>query len=170
MASSGSQAGIAPRIDVAAQPEARQRWQVVRSNRRQRVAGIFVGVAETAVRVPLEVQQPIAHDSERVQRFADFVGHRAQVLADDRDLLPHAFERQDAEQIPPAVAHVGAFRRVETVGNPVQAEEAHHVIDAQRASVPRVLADRFGKQPVAVFPVPLRVGRWKGPVLALGRE
>ena len=44
------------------------------------------------------------------------------------------------------------------------------MIDAQRAAVPAVLADRFGEQPVAVLAMPLRIRRRKGPVLALRRE
>ena len=67
-------------------------------------------------------------------------------------------------------AHVGALGGVAVVRNPVEAEQAHHVIDAQRAAVAAVLADRFGEQAVAVLAVTLGIGRRKAPVLALGRE
>ena len=69
-----------------------------------------------------------------------------------------------------ALAHVGALGGVHAVGNPEQAEEAHDVVDAQRAAVAAVLADRFGEQAVAVFAMARRVRRRKGPVLALRGE
>ena len=44
------------------------------------------------------------------------------------------------------------------------------MIDAQRAAVPAILADRFREQPIAVLIVAVGVGRRKRPVLAFGRE
>ena len=65
------------------------------------------------------------------------------------------------------LAHVGALRGVAALGNPVEPEQPHHVIDAQRAAVPAILADRFGEQPVAIFAMLLRIGRREAPILAL---
>ena len=81
-----------------------------------------------------------------------------------------ALERQHAHEILGHLAHVCALRGIAAVGNPVEAEQAHHVIDAQRAAVAAIAADRFGEQPVAVFAMRLRIGRRKAPILALGRE
>ena len=58
------------------------------------------------------------------------------------------FECARARRRPSVASHA--------VGNPVEAEEAHHVVDAQRAAVAAVLADGFGEQAVAVLAVALR--------------
>ncbi len=166
----GQQPSLAPRLDIPAQPETGQRRQIVRRRRYQRVARIFVRRAESAIAVLFEIQQAIAQDSEPMQHLARLIRHRAQVLADDDHPVAHALERENRKQRLEAIAHVGAFGGFHAIGNPVQAKEAHDMIDAQRSAMPAVLADGFGKQAVAVFHVAVRVGRRKAPVLALGRE
>ncbi len=84
--------------------------------------------------------------------------------------VAHAFERQHAHEILRGLSHVRALRGIAAVGNPVEPEEAHHVIDAERAAMPAILADRFGEQAVAILAMLLRVGRRKAPILALRRE
>src|SRR5581483_4776078 len=49
-------------------------------------------------------------------------------------------------------------------------EKAHHMVDAERAAVLAVLADRLGKQPIRIQVMPFGIGWWKGPVLAVRRE
>ena len=44
------------------------------------------------------------------------------------------------------------------------------MVDAERAAVTAVVADRIGEEPVAGLPVVVGVRRREGPVLALGRE
>ena len=69
-----------------------------------------------------------------------------------------------------AFAHVGALGGVAVIRNPVQAEQPHHVVDAQRAAVPAVLADGFGEQAVAVFAVALAAGGGKPQSWPLGEK
>ena len=68
------------------------------------------------------------------------------------------------------IADVGAAGRLDTVGDPEQAKEAHDMIDAQGAGVPRVVTNGFGEQPVAVLAVAFGVGRREPPILPLGGE
>ncbi len=101
--------------------------------------------------VLFEIQQAIAQDSESMQDLARLIGHRAQILADDDHPIAHALQRENRKQGLEAIAHIGAVGGIHAVGNPVEPKEAHHVIDAQRAAVPAVLADGLGEQAVAVF-------------------
>ena len=103
---------------------------------------------ESAVVILLEIQQAIAQDSESMQHLARLVGHGAQILADDDHPIAHALQRENRKQRLKAIAHVGAFGGFHAIGNPVQAKEAHDMIDAQRSAVPAVLADGFGEQAV----------------------
>ena len=89
----------AARFDVCADPEARQRRQVVGGRRDQRLHGILVAAAEFAAPVLLEVEQPVAQHAEARQRLAHRRLHRAQILADHDHLVAHAFQRQDADQV-----------------------------------------------------------------------
>ena len=109
---------------------------------------------EFAALVLFEVEQPVAQDAEARQRLAYRRLHRAQILAHHHHPIAHALQRQNAHEILVALAHVGALGSVHAVGNPEQAEEAHHVIDAQRPAVPAVLANRFREQAVAVLAMP----------------
>ena len=100
--------------------------------------------------MPLEPQHAVAQNARFGQVPADFAGDRAQIFADHEKLSAHAFERENPEQILGVVAHVGALRGRHSVRNPLQAEEAHHVIDAQRSAVARVLANRLREKLIAV--------------------
>ena len=85
--------------------------------------------------------------------FTEARRDRAQVFADNQEAAPRALQRQDPQQILPALVDVGSVGGGAAVGNPEEAEEAHHVIDAQRAAVPRIPADGLDEEAVAVFPV-----------------
>ena len=117
-----------------------------------------------------EIEQAVAQDAEAVQRFAHERLDGPQVFADDDHLMAHAFERQDADQIFVVLADIGAGGGLGALRNPEEAEESHHVIDAQGAAVPAVLADGFGEQAVSVFAMLFRAGRRKAPILALRGE
>src|SRR5271169_1398355 len=105
-----------------------------------------------------------------MKHFARPIGHPAQGLANNDHSIANAFERENRKQVLEAIAHVGAFGGFHAVWNPVQAKEAHDMIDAERPAVPAVLPDGLGKQAVAIFHVAIRVWRRKAPVLAFGRE
>ncbi len=123
----------------------------MRGGRDQRLLRVFVTRAKFAGLVLFEIEQTVAQNAEARQRLPYRRIHGAEVLAHYHHPIAHAFERQNADEILAAFANVGAFSRLHAVGNPEQAEEAHHVIDAQRSAVPAVLANRFGEQAVAVL-------------------
>src|SRR5262245_16112800 len=97
----------------------------------------------------LEIEQPVTENAEARQRFANKWLHRTQVFADHNDPLADALQRQYTDQVFIAVAHIGAVRRVRAIGNPVEPEETHHMVDAQRARVSAVVADRICKYTIA---------------------
>src|SRR5277367_1158879 len=99
----------------------------------------------------LEIEQPIAENAELRQRLADVRLNRAQILADDQNAVPDAFETQDMKQIQRVFLHVGSLRRVHVLGYPVQTEEAHDMVDAQHSAKLAAFANRFAKQTKSVF-------------------
>jgi len=70
---------------------------------------------------------------EARERFANFVFHRAEILAHDDRFVADAFEGEHAHEIVARSADVGAVPSRCGLGDPVEAEEAHDVIDAERA-------------------------------------
>src|SRR5205085_2615445 len=94
----------------------------------------------------------------------------AEVLSNDQHFVADALKSQNADQLLGAIANVGAARRICAVGYPIQAEEAHHMIDPEGSSMAASFPNRFGKQAVPDRAVPFGMGRRKGPILAAGRE
>ena len=81
-----------------------------------------------------------------------------------------ALQGHDAQQIVGRIADIPAFLRMLAVGNPPQAEEAHHVIDPQTAGMPQHGPDRLDERLVGGR---AELGGGKGrqlPVLAVGIE
>ena len=62
--------------------------------------------------VALETEQTITEDAEVGQSLADLRLHRAEVFADDESAVADTFQREDADQVFVASAHVGAARGV----------------------------------------------------------
>ena len=100
----------------------------------------------------------------------NFSADRAQILAHHNESVAMALQRQDSQQVLGVIANIGALRGGLAVRHPIQAEEAHHVIDAQGPAVARTLADRLREQPVTVGAMLLAIGRRETPVLAVGGE
>ena len=99
-------------------------------------------------------------------RRARSSGNGAQVLADDEAAVALAFECDDAEQVGERIAHVGAVDGRRPRGHPEQAHQPHHVIDAQRAGVAHVRAQRRDEGRVACRLQTLRQHRRQAPVLS----
>src|SRR5262249_5571562 len=97
----------------------------------------------------------VAEDPESRQRLAYRGFHRAEVLAHHHYLIANAFQREDADEVLAQFADVRPAGGIGAIGYPEEAEEAHHMVDAQGATVAAVLADRLGEQPVAIFAVTL---------------
>ena len=81
-----------------------------------------------------------------------------------------ALQGHDAQQIVGRIADVPALPRMLAVGNPPQAEEAHHVIDPQSAGVPQRGPDRLDERLVGGRAEPGGGKRRQLPVLAVGIE
>ena len=65
------------------------------------------------------------------------LGHGAEVLAHDDRAGPVRLERDQRVELLGPVRHVGAVPGVEALGDPVQALQAHDVVDPQEAACRR---------------------------------
>ena len=164
------QAELTPQGDVAAVPPAGERWQVVRRDGDQRVARVRARQLELALRVALEIEQPVRQDSALEEVRAHFVGHRAEVLADHHAAVAMALEGDDREQLVRAVVDVGAVLRAPSRRDPEQAHQAHDVVDAQRAGVAHVGAQRLDDDAVAGRSQSIGPERRQAPGLAFAIE
>src|SRR5712692_559726 len=129
---------------------------------------ILLKSLELSAIVLFEIEEPITQNAESRKDFARSRLNRSQVLTHNDHLLPNALQRENAQEVLGAIAHVRAGGRIHTLRNPVQAKESHYVIDAQRTAVTAVLANGFNEELISGLPMLLRVGRWKSPVLPLG--
>src|SRR3954462_7423187 len=96
---------------------------------------------EAAQIVLLEIEQPVAEDSEAGQRLADLRFDGAEIFADNDDLITDGFPGQDLYEIQRQLLDVRALRGVALIRDPVESEQSHDVIDSQRAAVAAVLAN-----------------------------
>ena len=156
-------------FDIFAGPVAGDGGEIVSGCRGQRRYWIGGRRAELGPD-SLKVQEFVAQDSKTRERLAYFILHRSQIFADDDGLVAHAFESQDTNQILRTIANIGSIPCAVPFGNPIETEQAHHVIDAESATMPHSLANRLGKEPVAIGAMPDRVGRRERPVLSIGRK
>ena len=62
--------------------------------------------------------------------------HRPEVLAHDDAARPVRFERDHRVELVRSIRHVRPLPGVESLGDPVEALQAHHVIDPQVGGVP----------------------------------
>src|SRR5262249_12331492 len=136
-------------LNVGSNPKTGERWQVVSGGGNQGVLGVFAGAPEGAVSSFLKIEDAVAEDAEAGQGLANRGFDGAEVFADHQHLVADALERQNAHQILGPLAHVRAVGSLASVRYPKEAEEAHHVVDAERAAVPAVFADGFGEEAVS---------------------
>src|SRR5262249_8770258 len=115
--------------------------------------------------VLFEVEEAVAENAESRQRFADRGFDRTKIFAHDGHVIAHALECENAHKILAALAHVRAVHRIGAIGNPEEAEQTYHVIDAERSAVTAVFADRLGEKTVAIRSMPCGVRRRERPVL-----
>ena len=78
-----------------------------------------------------------------MQRLTHLIGHRAQIFAHDQAAVALALQGENAEQVFERIAHVGAFRDGQAARDPEQAEQAHHVVLAQRSGIAHVGAQQL---------------------------
>ena len=142
----------------------------MRADRHQSLSWIFFRQTETPVGTLLEIEKPVAQYAEAGQGLANVRLHRSQVFADDQNSVPHTLQRQNPQQIIRMVLNVQAARSFRAVGDPEQAEEAHHVVDAKGSAMSEIAAHRFREKPVSIFLVTRRIWWRERPVLTLGRE
>ena len=160
----GPHAGLPLPDEVAAGPQPGDRREVVGGHRRQRV------LRERARVAGLEVEQPVRQHAAPSQVGSHPVLHRPEVLAHDERLSSMALDGEDVEEVGGGVAHVGAFVGPASGGHPEEAEQAHHVVDAQPTRVAEPGADGLDERLVAGGAQSPRVEREQSPVLAAGVE
>src|SRR5438270_10494844 len=137
-------------LDVASRPEAGECRHVVRVRRRQRKRLVLLGRAEAPALLLLEVQDLGRQNAPLLQRRRYLLRDSAEVLADHESVMPNALQREDAEQIVGRVPHVRSFPPCLPLGNPEEAEQSHHVVDAQRARMPKAALHETDEVAVAV--------------------
>ena len=103
-------------------------------------------------------------------RFRTASGTVPEVLAHDDDPGPVRLERDHRVELVGPVRHVGAVPGVESLRDPVQALQAHDVIDPQVGGVTEGAPEHADEVAVPVLPHPLGVEGRKRPVLPAGKE
>ena len=153
-----------PMLGLASRPDARDRRQVVRAERRDRVVRPGRGLRA------LEPDEPVGERADLFQLPAHHGLDEAEVLADDEGAGAAAFPRKQAQKDPGRVPDVGALGSGHPVGDPEEPEQAHHVVEPDAGGVPARAADRVDERsPVSLAQLP-RVQRGQAPVLAVAEE
>src|SRR5699024_8872437 len=93
--------------------------------------------------------------------------HRAQILTDHHGPGTVGLQRYHRDHRLVVVVHVGALVRGGALGDPPQAEQAHHVVDAQRTGVAYRGPDHLPQRPVGGIGQGVRTPRRLRPVLPL---
>jgi hypothetical protein len=166
----GNQPELEAQAQVMGRPPARERRQVVGADRHHRLARPGRRRPEGTVGLALEVQQPVRLHAAAAHGVAHGVRHGAQVLADHQAAMALAFQGQDGHQLVDRIGHVAAVARRAGGGDPEQAHQHHHVVDADRAGAAHVGAQGLDEDGVPAFAQPVRAQRRQAPVLALGVE
>jgi hypothetical protein len=109
----------------------------------------------------VEPEHPVAlHRRPHLRR------HGPEILARDGAAIAMRLDRQDREELVARVADVDAVRRGPALGHAVQAEQSHHVIDAQHPRDLHVVADAADEVAIAIATQRDRRQRGQAPVLA----
>ncbi|CCK08848.1 hypothetical protein BN128_2938 [Cronobacter sakazakii 696] len=77
-----------------------------------------------------------------------------------------AFECEDRQKIVDRILYISAFIRRFAIGDPPQAQQRHHMVDAQRAAIRHIGAQQLDKRLVSARLHHVRIHRWQAPVLA----
>src|SRR5438132_1219141 len=75
-----------------------------------------------------------------------------EIVADHERIVPNAFQREDSEQLVCGILDVRALLPRLSFGNPEEAKESHHVIDAERTRVAETAPHEPDEVAVAVAP------------------
>ena len=125
---------------------------------------------EVAVVLAREEQRPVGEHAQRLESRAQAVGHGAQILADDQAAVALALQGEDAEQVVERIGDVGALGRRCARRHPEQAGQVHHVVDAQRAAMAHVGAQRGDERGVGGIAQAVRHEGRQAPVLTVQVE
>ncbi len=128
-----------PQLDVLAGEPGRGAWQVVGGEGGQaaRPPAVRGQDAAAGLPVPFEPEHGRTEHAARRQLLPDARLDRAEVLADHRRPGPVRLQGQHAEHRLRVVADVRALGGRVAFRHPPEAEQAHHVVDAQGPGVPR---------------------------------
>ena len=116
-----------------------------------------LGDVEAADAVPLEA----AHDLGR---------YRAEVFTHQDGPVTLRLEAEDGEEFVGVVADVDTLTGGESFGNPIEAMEAHDVIEAEHAGDAEVVADDVDPVAIVVFAEPLGMEGGEAPILTAGEH
>ena len=153
-------------LEVARVPEAAPGRQIMRAHAHQRFARIRRRLAKITGLVLLEKKRPVGKYAGFVQRRAQRLRHRAEILADHHAAVAPALHGEDAEQIAERIIHVAALLRLGAARHAVEALERHHVIEPQRAAHRHVGAQEIDERAVARGAQRARRVRRQAPVLS----
>ena len=162
-------AECAPLGDIGADPPTGKGGQIVGRNAGHRLARIRRGGLERDA-VALEPQDAITQNVGRRQPVAQAIRHGPKIFADYHAATSHAFLRQLAQQIVKRIGDIGTLGGPGAVGDPKQANQPHHMVDAERAGVTHIGGDQFAKRAIAGAPPCEGIGRRQIPDLSFRRE
>ena len=150
-------------IQILARPIACQGRDIVRTDHRNRLFGIFFGQFK-AVPAFAEIHDLIRKHLITVQQIPRLVWYCPQILANDHASIPPAFQSQDGKHHICVVMHIRAkVRRL--ARNPPQTAQSHHMIDAQDAVKPHIFTQKADELLIARVLQHHRIERRQIPVL-----
>src|SRR5215469_13460415 len=100
---------IAPPFEIAPEPKALERGNVMGGKRGARQRRIALGRQEVPLPVSLEQQQAVREYAVLGHDVAKAVRHRAEIFTNDRAMLTPTFERDDATEIGKRISDIGPF-------------------------------------------------------------
>jgi hypothetical protein len=159
----------APTGDIEAAHEPGERRRVVRVDRSQRGRVRFIEIGARPGR-ELELGDVHAEHGVALHRVADLVRHRAKVLTHDDTTAAGGLDGNDREELLARRVDIHPVTGRNTVGYPEQALELHHVVEAEHAADPHVMAKARGEVLVAFGPARFRPQGWEPPVLTIREE
>ena len=157
-------------VGIDAAPPADEGRQVMRGDRRQRIARIGAGSLEPAAMLALEGEDAVAQDAGLHQRVGEALRRGAEILGDDEALGPVAFEPQHRQHRLERHGDIGPVLRRSGDRDEEEPGELERVVDADRTGMAHVRLDQGAerREPVALHFE--GVERRQAPILALGRE
>src|SRR4029450_9467117 len=97
----------------------------------------------------LKPEEAVREEPMGVQLLPRLGFDRPQILADHKGLGARAFQGEDRQELVGRIAHKGAQTRLSVPRNPEEAEQAHHMVNAQARRMAEGALEGVAKWPVS---------------------